>query len=226
MTTKSPVGKTPKLLVILRGNALPEKWPETFRFGNALFLAEFNILRMYFLVQTCKEKVCIYHLRRWFDAFLSWSDGDGHLFSVFRLVEVEHMWNYDMFTKRICVYDLNIGTKSSFQKTTCSTLLGRSWKTHYQKGCLFATGGFMLETTTLPKTNIAPEKKCLPKRKVVFQTSIFRYYVSFREGTSSIRVSFKTSIWIIINSITPHTSQTKRWLKIQENSLVQKMMEL
>ena len=39
----------------------------------------------------------------------------------------------------------------------------QEWKTRYQKGCLFANGGFMLETTTLPKTNIAPEKSVFPK---------------------------------------------------------------
>ena len=39
--------ENPKLVVIVTGNA-PKKWPETFRFGNVLFLAEFNILRMYF----------------------------------------------------------------------------------------------------------------------------------------------------------------------------------
>ena len=35
---------------------------------------------------------------------------------------------------------------------------------------------------TLPETNISPEIG-LPKRKVVFQPSIFRGYVSFREGS-------------------------------------------
>jgi len=36
---------------------------------------------------------------------------------------------------------------------------------------------------TLPETNSSPQKIGLPKRKVVFQPSIFRGYVSFREGT-------------------------------------------
>ncbi len=36
--------------------------------------------------------------------------------------------------------------------------------------------------TTLPETNIAPENRPKPNRKVVFQPSIFRGYVSFREG--------------------------------------------
>ena len=35
---------------------------------------------------------------------------------------------------------------------------------------------------TLPKTNIAPENRPGPKRKLVFQASIFRCYVSFKEG--------------------------------------------
>jgi len=34
---------------------------------------------------------------------------------------------------------------------------------------------------TLPETNRAPENH--PRRKLVFQPSIFRGYVSFREGT-------------------------------------------
>ena len=36
---------------------------------------------------------------------------------------------------------------------------------------------------TLPETNIAPEDWPGPKRKLVFQPSNFRCYVSFREGT-------------------------------------------
>ena len=35
---------------------------------------------------------------------------------------------------------------------------------------------------TLPETNSSPLKIGLPNRKVVFQPSIFRGYVSFREG--------------------------------------------
>ena len=37
-------------------------------------------------------------------------------------------------------------------------------------------------TFTLPETNSSHLKMGLPKRKVVFQSSIFRCYVSFREG--------------------------------------------
>ena len=36
---------------------------------------------------------------------------------------------------------------------------------------------------TLPETNSSPMKIGLPNRKVVFQPSIFRGYVSFREGS-------------------------------------------
>ncbi len=39
---------------------------------------------------------------------------------------------------------------------------------------------------TLPETNSSPLKIGLPKRKVVFQPSIFRCYVSFREGIYSL----------------------------------------
>ena len=38
----------------------------------------------------------------------------------------------------------------------------------------------------LPKTNVAPENRPGPKRKLVFQLSIFRGYVSFRGGTEWI----------------------------------------
>ena len=37
-------------------------------------------------------------------------------------------------------------------------------------------------STTLPETNGSPLKIGLPNRNVVFQPSIFRGYVSFREG--------------------------------------------
>ena len=40
-------------------------------------------------------------------------------------------------------------------------------------------------STTLPETNGSPLKIGLPNRKVVFQPSIFRGYVSFREGNTS-----------------------------------------
>ena len=35
---------------------------------------------------------------------------------------------------------------------------------------------------TLPKTNIAPETRPSQNRKLIFQPSVFRRYVSFREG--------------------------------------------
>ena len=40
----------------------------------------------------------------------------------------------------------------------------------------------MANLDTLPETNGLPLKIGLPNRKVVFQPSIFRGYVSFREG--------------------------------------------
>ena len=39
-----------------------------------------------------------------------------------------------------------------------------------------------LKPCTLPETNSSPLKIGLPKRKIIFQPSIFRCYVSFREG--------------------------------------------
>ena len=45
-----------------------------------------------------------------------------------------------------------------------------------------------VEVDTPPKTNGSPLKIGHPKRKLVFQPSIFRCYVSFREGTSQVVV--------------------------------------
>ena len=48
-------------------------------------------------------------------------------------------------------------------------------------------------TPTLPETNIAPENRPKPNRKVVFQPSIFRgEHVSFREGISIFAHQKKT----------------------------------
>ena len=48
-----------------------------------------------------------------------------------------------------------------------------------------------LGMTTLPETNIfAPENRPKPTRKVIFQPSIFRGYVSFREGIWSSHALF------------------------------------
>ncbi len=41
----------------------------------------------------------------------------------------------------------------------------------------------MVLKNTLPETNSSTLKIGIPNRKVVFQPSIFRGYVSFREGT-------------------------------------------
>ena len=43
--------------------------------------------------------------------------------------------------------------------------------------------------TTLPETNSSSLKIGLPKWKVIFQPSIFRCYVSFREGTCNLKAS-------------------------------------
>ena len=50
-----------------------------------------------------------------------------------------------------------------------------------------------VNTCTLPKTNIAPENG-LPKRKFIFQLSIFRGHVSFREGTYPIKCSYSNKL--------------------------------
>ena len=45
------------------------------------------------------------------------------------------------------------------------------------------------KTSTLPRTNILHLKIGHPKREVVFQPSIFRCYVSFREGRKTLETS-------------------------------------
>ena len=54
---------------------------------------------------------------------------------------------------------------------------------------------WVLLTSSFVETNIAPARLCHPKRKLVFQPSIFRCYVSFREATSSNTV-FSTVILV------------------------------
>ena len=41
--------------------------------------------------------------------------------------------------------------------------------------------------STLPKTNMAPENRPSQKEGIVFQPSIFRCYVSFREGNQRFK---------------------------------------
>ena len=41
---------------------------------------------------------------------------------------------------------------------------------------------------TIPKTNSSPLKMSHPKRKLVFQPSIFSCYVSFREGSDILPI--------------------------------------
>ena len=50
---------------------------------------------------------------------------------------------------------------------------------------------YLFVKVTPPKFNIAPENRPGPNRKVVFQPSIFRCYVSFREGMFFL----KTNLW-------------------------------
>ena len=54
---------------------------------------------------------------------------------------------------------------------------------------------FSGKSTTLPETNSSPLKISLPNRKVVFQPSIFRGYVSFREGNQQKHLFFVLNIF-------------------------------
>ena len=56
-----------------------------------------------------------------------------------------------------------------------------------------------LRSTTLPETNIAPENR--PSRRLVFQPSIFRGYVCFREGNLNLFIRFFSAFkrwWIAV----------------------------
>ena len=52
--------------------------------------------------------------------------------------------------------------------------------------------------TTLPETNSSPLKVGLPQRKLVFQPSIFRYHVSFREATPESGGTIEFSSWTLL----------------------------
>ena len=71
-----------------------------------------------------------------------------------------------------------------------------------------------LRKITLPKTNIAPENRPKPKRKVVFQPSIFRGHVSFREGMHFFFLLIV--IWVFLQfSIWKHKYHLERFKEFQ-----------
>ena len=70
---------------------------------------------------------------------------------------------------------LSILSYGSFQKKT--SILQRSLRPS-KDGSLDFKIPIVLP---LPRTNIAPENKSFQKKRIVFQLSIFRHYVSFRE---------------------------------------------
>ena len=49
----------------------------------------------------------------------------------------------------------------------------------------------LLETTTLPETNSSPQKMVVSNRNFLFQWSIFRGYVSFREGNGLLETTIQ-----------------------------------
>ena len=58
-----------------------------------------------------------------------------------------------------------------------------------EAGCEGYFSADFFQDNTLPETEIAPENRPKPKRQLVFQPSIFRCYVSVREGKISSYVS-------------------------------------
>ena len=67
---------------------------------------------------------------------------------------------------------------------------------NFAPNCLWQPGHshpsemLLASRATLPETNSSPLKMGHPKRELVFQPSIFRCYVSFREG-------IYTSLWLL-----------------------------
>ena len=57
-----------------------------------------------------------------------------------------------------------------------------SWGRNLSNGTMWSGSASFYYKNTLPETNMTPENTPGPKRKVIFQPSIFRGYVSFREG--------------------------------------------
>ena len=54
-----------------------------------------------------------------------------------------------------------------------------------------------IEGYSVPKPNISPENRPTPQQKVVFQLSIFRGYVSFRECITFITGTFiEVTVWV------------------------------
>ena len=84
---------------------------------------------------------------------------------------------------------------------------------------------------TLPETNSSPLKMGHPKRKLVFQPSIFRGYVSFREGRMEIgeakskfypnliqtwqRINAKSDVFLWLVS-TPFKGKNHKWKNCTE----------
>ncbi len=90
---------------------------------------------------------------------------------------------------------------------------------------------FKRSKVTLPKTNSVPSKIGHPKRKFIFQPSIFGGYVSFREGTSfSIKCfvisntnpnckPFSCFVTCRLRNVTmPNHQSSTRWPKNQEKT--------
>ena len=71
--------------------------------------------------------------------------------------------------------------------------------------------------STTPKTNtFAPENRAIPKRKLVFQASIFRCHVSFREGNNQ-----NETAWPPTNTLREQhlTARRIRNLGLQKNTM-------
>ena len=58
----------------------------------------------------------------------------------------------------------------------------------------------VVEHRTLPETKSSHLKIGHPKRKLIFQASIFRCYISFREGNNQFPSVLKLNLWFTCNS--------------------------
>ena len=69
----------------------------------------------------------------------------------------------------------------------------RSWQRCLSNGLVEIAIYVVRIRGTLPETNIAPENRSSQKEILIFQPSIFRCYVSFREGRS--KLAWGTPFW-------------------------------
>ena len=121
---------------------------------------------------------------------------------------------YGLVCMHISVYDLGTLPKNCpdvrYDESWC---LGWNFP-HFDSPVTTLSTQWLDENSGVPKThlatNVAPARLRHPKKRFIFQPSIFRCYVSFREGTFSFRMAFFLSLrqclfesWLEVRIHTP-----------------------